>query len=135
MNMNREIKFRAWCKQREEWIDIRRIFFNECESSYVEDYDGEIYFPERKDWELMQFTGLKDKNGVEIYEGDIVEITHPFRQRYHVGEVIYDGYCFNVKGFWFTHYDVPNDAFSEGCGYTAVIGNICENPEWLEVEL
>lgn len=80
------------------------------------------------DYVLMQYTGLHDKNGKEIYEGDVIRILHPWKNRTHVGEVFKDNYMFNIKGFFFTHFDFPNQAFSEGTGFMEVIGNIHEHP-------
>lgn len=84
-----------------------------------------------KDVVLIQSTGLHDKNGKEIFEGDIIEIKHPFRNRTHIGEVFKNKYTYSVKDFYFSHYDIPGDAFSEGTEYMEVIGNIHQHPELL----
>ena len=73
----------------------------------------------------MQYTGLKDKNGVEIYEGDLCE--YNFGGERQVGAVIYKGDQFIIDG--------PFGGYGKGINGRAsrplVIGNIHENPELL----
>lgn len=78
---------------------------------------------------VMQYIGLKDKNDKDIYHGDIITIKHPHKDRSFTGKVEYFGYRFGCKDFYFSHFDIPNDIFSEGTEYIEVIGNIYENPE------
>ena len=82
--------------------------------------------------DVMQYIGLKDKNGREIYEGDIVQKTSAYKNRYGRGVVAYEGHSFVVNGEYdFTHYDEPWDFFSEEIERVEVIGNIYENPDLL----
>ena len=77
-----------------------------------------------------QYTGLTDCFGIKIFEGDIIEINHPYAGKF-VSEVIWDMDCWSLKDFYFTCFDYPNMAFSEGTEYMKVIGNIFDNPELL----
>ena len=125
----REYKFRFWDKE-------TRVMLNPLNHHLTLSTTG---FPLNlqtsqggDDYIVTQYTGLKDKNGKEIYEGDVVHIKHPHKNRKWMGEVIYNEWLFTGKGFWFTHFDQPNCLFSEGTEYIEVIGNIYENPELLE---
>ena len=128
----REIKFRAWHKVNKVMCDVYRIYFSTngvatmaYNKSFGED-GGNI-----DDYELMQYTGLKDCKGNEIYEGDIVK----FFNLSNTFEVIYR------KGCW--GYNVPFDYISLGMNYhfqwkdgksdrIEIISNRWENPELLE---
>lgn len=123
----REIKFRIWCKQNETMKTVSKIGFDEGKLWYVEDEDHETqppYFEDDDDWVLMQYTGLKDKNGKEIFEGDIV--TGKGIQGVikwipeHCGFLIHEeiGYTFINAG------NAPETNYE-------IIGNIYENPELL----
>ena len=121
----RDIKFRVWDNDLEimSYSDTD-IFITFSDDGICIGYeiDDEI-----DDYDLMQYIGLKDKNGREIYEGDIVE----YKNEYHVIE--WDDCKFMAKGFYCSSQDTPDDFFSE-FAYTncKVIGNIYENPELLE---
>lgn len=112
----REIKFRIYDKQTEKYITTG----GEIQDLSLPSNLKECGFI------LEQFTGLKDKHGKEIYEGDIVYKKSAFKGREHKGEVIYAQYGFIVKDFCFTHYDNPCDFFSEEVDRIEVIGNIYE---------
>lgn len=113
----REIKFRAWYKPFKD---------NDFGSGYK--YGNNVISfhdmsPEK--YELEQYTGLKDKNGVEIYEGDIVSFKSELVDFKVIAEVIYLN---EIAGFTFRTKEInyePEDVY-------AVIGNIHENPELLE---
>jgi len=110
--MTREIKFRVWDKATNEM--------------YYQDIGGDC---------LMQYTGLKDKNGKEIYEGDIIDLLHPCWS--NIAEVKYfeNEACFGIESLEkinkgsrksFLH------IFQEPYLKLEVLGNIYENKDLLK---
>ena len=141
--MKREIKFRGWRRKYQCWeygylIECAAPELNEIVE--VIKHGGRIIAAVERD-SIGQYTGLHDKNGREIYEGDIVSFgsvwnnsdNEDIDEEFHIGVVEYDPHyaVYNVnceesgeRRFMFT--DVVN---YDGFG---VIGNIFENPELLE---
>ena len=120
----REIKFRAWDKTNKKMYKHEEIYIWD---RFMKDDMSFQYAP------LMQYTGLKDRNGKEIYEGDIVEYDdfsmgiYLTREQPKIrSEVRYNdrtcGFKITGKFFGFKGEKVE------------VVGNIYENPELLEVE-
>ena len=120
--MSRQLKFRVWDKAENEFSDIS-------------EYDSWNWFDRFRDAKIpetltiQQYTGLKDKNGTDIYEGDIVKATSDqFVNENFIGKVIFDEGCFltwinknDIRGIW-------------GEDDIEVIGNIFENKDLLEEE-
>ena len=127
----REIKFRVWCKQTEEMHTVEKMGFNEGELWYVEDEDHETqppYFVGNNDWNLIQYTGLKDSAENEIYEGDILEDVIN-KKRYKVIWDSYGMFLFYPVGFEgeaLDYYEFEMEVSNVG---TMIIGNIYQNPE------
>ena len=130
--MNREIKFKVWCKENEQFIQFNKMGFSEDGSLWyvqgVDENEEETdlpYFENQNDWELMQYTGLKDRNGVEIYEGDIVQY---FRNE--LAEIIFQNGGVDIRGLS----SMDREPLQSRLGFMEVLGNIYENPELLERE-
>ena len=144
--MNREIKFRG--KSIDEWVYGMLCKVNEGDTEHGEPIKYKIQTEEKEYGEYVncfitdentigQYTGLHDKNGKEIYEGDIVLLDcYYYEEPAFDGEfkVIYD----NINGMWLL-VDLENKdrgfAFGEIRSYykaeIEVIGNIYDNPELL----
>lgn len=144
--MSREIKFRAWDKDNKQmvYIDLMRLnsWDGQIDSGWYED-DEEVahsLWLEFQEGRVMQYTGLKDKNGVEIYEGDILNIR--FRDvgrlfKWEAGTIKWHQPSSAFK--WFSLEEDPSDAnnywLSEAdVKSREIIGNIYSNPNLLETE-
>lgn len=124
-------KFRAWLKEEKRMTDVHEITFFSDKVQMISCVEGFYAYDE---YELMQSTGLKDKNGKEIFEGDIVVAMSQGVKE--IGEVKH-----RIDGYWlmypaWQHGEFWNIVKNVDTGETGVeiIGNIYENPEFLDGE-
>ena len=133
----REIKFRAWDKNDKrifidpQMIDFynKKIGYMQYQTEYMPDtsYSIPVGFEEFEYSELMEWTGLYDKNGEDIYEGDI--IFESFGEKYY--KVIFENGSFKAEfngDFDEYSFDLI-DVVAQGC---EIVGNIYENPELIK---
>ena len=123
-------KFRAWDKETQS---LRYVLVVDWLNDLV-DLDSGLIERQFDEVELMQSTGLKDKNGVEIFEGDIVSVrNHPFQKTEKSGAGI------EIDGDYAISWNEGDLTWCAGNlllarlkPYVTVAGNIYENPELLE---
>ena len=127
----REIKFRVWDKKDKEMLRVVAISFDEA-MFMPHNIDYEDYYNYNNNFysDLMQYTGLKDKNGVEIYEGDIVEWIDG-GERPFIYEIIYDDCGYYAKSSNNEKISIGGTMHSDMNINIEVIGNIYENKELL----
>lgn len=115
---NREIKFRVWDIDKKKFIQGLTLRVDNMSES-------------KKDWHILsQFTGLHDKNGKEIYEGDIVTITHNNVTAKGTAKVIFS---YEYSGGWVvTSNGIDRLNIGTRPKSFEIIGNIYENPELLK---
>lgn len=121
--MNREFEFRAWLTKYNKMVNI--YSWNIWQEYFMcSEYDSEFYLEETP---IMQYTGLKDMRGKEIYEGDILSDgsnEKPYKVIFENGsfraefEGDFEGYSFDLI-----------DVVAQGC---EIVGNIYENPELIK---
>lgn len=134
----REIKFRAWHKKLQKILEIDSIemdIYKAGKISTLTGYDKDTWINNIniEDIELLEYTGIKDVDGVEIYEGDIVE--KEFMEPW-LDDSKLIGVVEMIEGCWCVVNDkkkVAKNLWSE-TDVNRVIGNVYENKNLLEEE-
>ncbi len=127
----REIKFRAWDKNKNKMYQVRGINFDN-EDLWLKINETQIMGANLFEVELMQYTGLKDKNGKEIYKGDILQFYNDVDYIIKPGyaKVVFKDGAFCCKHFKYGTEYLANMDMSDMD--ITVVGNIYENPELLK---
>ncbi len=146
----REMKYMAWDEKKKEmigpwdmhffsinadWIGHpnlcfgERVIGNPTEENIIHNIEEAKDFSKR--FKVRQFTGLKDKKGIEIYEGDIVELKAAFGTENYISEWSEDNLGFSFKSI------IPSEhnmfiSKEESLLHAEVIGNIWENGDLLD---
>ena len=127
-------KFRAWDKESKTMDRVRRITWTNGDIADV--YLENIGLRRLDEIILMQSTGLKDKNSLEIFEGDVLTLKYPRDRRYTVTAKVIRGSQVSAMTLRFED-DFTTEEFPlykiSAEHNLEVLGNICENPELLEV--
>lgn len=125
-------RYRAWLKEDKEMVDVEEINFFNGEFDFIG--DAITWMCKSDDCVLMQSTGLRDKNGKEIFEGDILNIETD-EENVRV-EVSWDSkhalFVFESKKY--NEKEALGELFEDNSYPFKIIGNIHTNPELLEVE-
>ena len=127
----REIKFRAWLKEERKMVNVETLFIGINRLCFGNSKTEDLFFRDFEEVELMQYTGLKDKNSKEIYEGDIVLIKLDETSTWYKTVV-----GFKKGAFIANLIDKEDYVYIFHHGFTGddfeIIGNVYENKNLLE---
>lgn len=126
--MKKEIKFRAWDKRSKIYLYNVQNTYDTLSGLVKADYDKVCFsdFLNDKQYDVEQYTGMKDVNGKEIYEGDILKVKIEDSWQTAVPQL--------VKHIWDPHVWMAKSDPCYAVQEMIVIGNAHTNPEWLEVD-
>lgn len=120
-------KFRAWDKVFKEMVQVNALVLDE-QVVKVTYKNGNVAKEDMKEYELMQSTGLKDKNGKEVFIGDIIKCTRGCPHEVYLEKEYGGTYIGGMPAIYLK-------GIREGYAWTEheeILGNIYENPELLE---